>query len=134
MKNGFAYDFAEAKLQIEGEKVTIKEGVLDAPSANLIWQGAIDPVGKKIDALVLVVPFTTLGRIIKLIPVFRYVMAGRLLAIPVRLSGDLERPDVTPLPPSAVGEQLLGMGERILKLPLKIIESLIPRSSSSGNK
>ena len=78
--------------------------------------------------MVLVVPFTTLSRIIEFIPLVRYVLAGRLIAIPVRVSGDIERPDLIPLPSSAVGAGLLGMATRILKLPFKIVESLLPNS------
>ncbi len=128
MRDGFAYESATARLEIGGGKITIRKGVLNAPSANLILNGEIDLIEKKIDAIVLVVPFTTLSRIIKLIPLVRYVLAGRVVAIPVKVSGNLERPDVDPLPPSAIGAELLGVGERILKLPLKIIESLVPRS------
>ena len=127
---GFAYESAEATLRIRDRKITIERGVLDAPSSDLILKGDIDPVNKKIDMLVLVVPFTTIGKIINVIPVVRYVLAGRLLAIPVRLTGDLEQPTVVPLPPSAVGSELLGMGERILKLPLKLIQSLLPATKT----
>jgi hypothetical protein len=127
-RNGIAYSSAKATFEIEKDKITIKEGELDTSSVDLILEGDIYPAKKQTDLLVLVVPFTTASRIIKAIPGVRYILAGRIIAIPVRVSGDLERPNVTPLPPSAVGAELLGMGERILKLPVKIIQSVLPRS------
>ncbi len=127
-KNGFSYNSAKATFEIEKERITIKEGEIDAASVDLILKGDIDPAKKKVDVLVLVVPFTTASRIIKAIPGLRYILEGRIIAIPVRVAGDLERPGVTPLPPSAVGAEILGMGERILKIPVKIIESVLPHS------
>ena len=99
---------------------------------DLLLNGEIDPAKKKTDLLVLVVPFTTLSRIIQAIPGVRYVLAGRVLAIPVRVSGEINRPNVIPLPPSAVGSELLSMGERFLKLPLKIIEKVLPRGREAS--
>jgi hypothetical protein len=127
-KNGFAYSSAKATFEIDKERITIKEGELNAASVDLILKGDIDPAKKKIDVLVLVVPFTTASRIIKAIPGVRYILEGRIIAIPVHVAGDLERPGVTPLPPSAVGAELLGMGERFLKIPVKIIQSVLPHS------
>jgi hypothetical protein len=127
-KNGFAYSSAKATLEIDSEKITIKDGEIDAASVDLILKGDIEPGRKKVDILVLVVPFTTASKIIKAIPGVRYILEGRLIAIPVRVAGDLGRPRVAPLPPSAVGAELLGMGERVLKIPLKIIQSVLPSS------
>ena len=39
MKNGFAYNSVEAKLEVAGGRITIKEGEVNAPSADLIWKG-----------------------------------------------------------------------------------------------
>jgi hypothetical protein len=54
----------------------------------------------------------------------RYVLAGRLVAIPVRITGDLDNPDVTPFSPTAVGAGLLDTVKRIFHLPLKLIQPL----------
>ena len=131
-KNGFAYSSVKATLALDKDKIRIVECELDASSVDLLLKGEIDPAKKKMDMMVLVVPFTTASRIIKAIPGVRYVLAGRLLAIPVHVSGEIGRPNVTPLPPSAVGSELLGMGERFLKLPLNIIGKVLPHSREAS--
>jgi hypothetical protein len=49
-----------------------------------------------------------------------------LVTIPVAVRGDLGDPKVTPMDPSAVGEELLGIVERTLKLPAHIISPILP--------
>ena len=131
-KQGFSYHTVKATGELKEGKITVKEGLMDASSTDLMFNGEIDLIGRKIDATVLVVPFKTLDRIISFIPLVRYVLAGRLVAIPVRVTGDLDDPDVTPFSPSAVGAGLLDTVRRTLHLPFKLIQPLLPREKKSG--
>jgi hypothetical protein len=54
-------------------------------------------------------------------------MGGNLISIPFRAIGDLSDPDVIPLSPTAVGSGLLGILQRTLKLPITIIQPVLPR-------
>ncbi|HUJ88997.1 MAG TPA: AsmA-like C-terminal domain-containing protein, partial [Syntrophorhabdales bacterium] len=128
-KEGFSYHVIKASGNLQDGKVTIKEALVDSSATDLVFNGEIDLIDKRIDAVVLVVPFRTIDRIINFIPLVRYVMAGRLVAIPVRVTGDLENPEVTPFSPSAVGAGLLDTVKRIFHLPLKLIQPLLPRES-----
>ncbi len=118
-KKGFSYHLIKAGLTLHDGKITIKDGLVDASATDLVFNGEIDPVNNRIDVLVLVVPFRTIDRIINFIPLVRYVMAGRLVAIPVRVRGDLDDPDVTPFSPTAVGTGLLDTMKRNLSPPLQ---------------
>ena len=128
-KEGFPYYVIKASGNLQDGKITIKEALVDAAATDLVFNGEIDLIDRKIDAVVLVVPFRTIDRIINFIPLVRYVMAGRLVAIPVRVTGDLENPEVTPFSPSAVGAGLLDTVKRIFHLPFKLIQPLLPRES-----
>ena len=128
-KEGFSYYTIKASGNLRDGKIAIKEALVDASSADLVFNGEIDLIDRKIDAVVLVVPFRTIDRIISFIPLVRYVMAGRLVAIPVRLSGDLDDPKVTPFSPSAVGAGLLDTVKRFFGLPFHVIQPLLPRES-----
>ncbi len=125
-KEGFAYYTIRAKANMENGKIAIKEALVDAPSTDLVFNGEINVMDKKIDAVVLVVPFRTIDRVISFIPLVRYVMANRLVAIPVRVTGDVDNPDVMPFPPRAVGAGLLDMVGRFFKLPFEVIQPLLP--------
>jgi len=57
-----------------------------------------------------------------------YVLGDDFISIAVLVRGDLNDPDITPLPPSAVGAGLLGMMKRTLAVPFKLIQPVMPRS------
>jgi hypothetical protein len=65
-------------------------------------------------------------RIVKKIPLISSVLGGKLISIPFRAKGKLENPTVIPLSPTAVGSGVLGVLERTLKLPIKIIQPILP--------
>ena len=62
----------------------------------------------------------------KKIPLISTVLGGKLISIPFRAKGDLTDPMVIPLSPTAVGSGVLGVMERTLKLPITIIQPLMP--------
>jgi hypothetical protein len=128
-KEGFSYYTIKTSGNLQDGKVTIKEALVDAAAANLVFNGEIDLINRRIDAVVLVVPFRTIDRIINFIPLVRYILSGRLVAIPVRVTGDLDDPEVIPFSPSAVGAGLLDTVKRIFNLPFKLIQPLLPRES-----
>ena len=84
----------------------------------------------ELDLIVLVAPFKTVDRIVDIIPVVGHVLGGKLISIPFRASGALQDPDVIPLSPKAVGTEMLGILERTLKLPITIIQPVLPGSET----
>jgi hypothetical protein len=111
-------------------KLIIKEATLDGHTLKLAAQGEADLGEGSVNLTVLVAPLRTVDRIINLIPLVRYILAGTLLSVPVKVSGNLKDPKVTPLSPSAIGSELLGIMTRTLKLPLHIIQPLLPKKNS----
>ena len=126
-RKGFAYDSINVKADHKTGKVLIKEATLQGPSIEIASQGEIDPVGQKISLTVLVAPFRTIDYIISKIPLVRYVLGGTLISIPVKVTGDLKDPQVTPLSPSAVGSDFLGIVKRTLDLPFRMIHPFRPK-------
>jgi hypothetical protein len=49
------------------------------------------------------------------------------ISIPFKLEGPMGNLKVTPLPPAAVGEGLVGIMKRTLQLPVDIIQPSFPR-------
>jgi hypothetical protein len=124
---GFAYDSMEAKAVFEDGKLIIREGSIDSPSMGIACAGKIKLVKKKMDLTVLVAPFKTVDRIVKYIPLVGNILGGTLVSLPFRATGKLDDPDVIPLSPTAVGSGLLGILERTLKLPITIIQPVLPK-------
>jgi hypothetical protein len=125
---GFAYNSIVATGVFEDGKLIIKDTSIDSPSMGIAIEGDINLMKKKVNLVVLVAPFKTVDRIVKLIPLFGNIMGGNLISIPFRAIGDLGDPDVVPLSPTAVGSGLLGILERTLKLPITIIQPVLPGS------
>jgi hypothetical protein len=126
VEEGFAYHGMEMKGRLQDGKLIFEEAVIDGSSMDIACEGSIDPIGKKIDLTLLVAPFKTIDRIIKSIPLVGYLLAGRVVSIPVRVTGDLEDPMVIPFSASSVGSELIGMMNRVLRLPFRIIQPLLP--------
>jgi hypothetical protein len=131
---GFGYNSMEINGVFEDGKLIIKDTSIDSPSMGIAIEGDIDLIKKKVNLVVLVAPFKTIDRIVKLIPLFGNIMGGNLISIPFRAIGDLSDPDVIPLSPTAVGSGLLGILERTLKLPITIIQPVLPGSKEKKEK
>jgi len=119
-----------AKADLLNGRLVIKEAVIDGKSMEIGCEGEVDLLRDQLDLRVLVAPLKTVDFIIKHIPGLNYVLGGTLVSIPVRVSGRLADPTITPLSPSAVGEGLLGIMERALTLPVKIIEPVLPETTN----
>jgi hypothetical protein len=120
-REGFAYDSFTVKANLEEGKLILKEAVLDGSSMELVGQGEVDVIAETMDLSVLVAPLKTVDFAVKKIPLVRDILRGRLVAIPVRVRGDLRNPTVRPLFGSAVGSELTGIMKRAFRLPVKVV-------------
>jgi len=125
-KEGFPYRTLAIRGEMNDGKFLLGEATMDAPSMGIVATGEVDVINRKGDLKVLVSPLGTVDAVVRMIPVVRYILAGTLVTIPVAVRGDLDDPKVTPLEPAAVGEELLGIVERTLKLPAHIISPILP--------
>ena len=122
--DGFAYNSIRAKADIKNGKIVLNELIIDGSSMNIVCQGYIDVVNKRMDVTALVAPLKTIDFFIKRTPLIRDILGDSLISIPVGIKGHLENPRVTTLPPSKVGSGLLDIIKRTLQLPVKIIQPI----------
>ena len=125
-KEGFGYNSITVKGSIQRGKMTLEEAVMDGSSLGLAAQGDLDLAKKQVDLVVLASPLRTVDRIIRYIPLVRSILGGTLVALPIKVSGDMADPKITYISPSAIGTRLLNIMEKIIKIPLKIVEPVIP--------
>jgi hypothetical protein len=104
----------------------LKEGGLDAFSFGILAQGTVDLQSQMVDFNALVVPVNRVQRIVGKIPVLGKILGGSLVSIPVKIKGNISDPEVAFLSPSAVGSAFFGIIERTIKLPITIIEPVLP--------
>ncbi len=126
-RDGFKYKSIKVKGDISNGKLVLDQAAVEGATLNIAAEGEIDFGSNKIDITVLVAPFKTIEYIISKIPLLRNILANKLVTIPIRVSGDLNSPDVTPLDPTAIGQNLLDIMKGILELPFRVIEPLFGR-------
>ena len=131
---GFAYNTMNIKADFKGKKLVMEECVIDGASMGIACEGDIDLVDDKIDLVILVAPFKTVDRILKKIPLVRSVLGGKIISIPFRAKGDLDDPTIIPLSPTVVGSGVLALMERTLKLPITIMQPLLPDENRNVEK
>ncbi|HYA45928.1 MAG TPA: AsmA-like C-terminal region-containing protein, partial [Burkholderiales bacterium] len=121
-QEGFPYRQITVRGRFGGGRFVINEGALDSPALGLAATGNIRLADYQSSLTVLVAPFSRIDRLARSVPIVGYVMGGLFTSIPVGVSGDIRDPLVVPLGPKAVTAELLGIFERTLKLPAKLIE------------
>jgi hypothetical protein len=130
---GIEFQRAAARAEVRDGKVLIPEWSIFGRTFWMGSRGQIDLTTQQIDFTVMVSPFKTADRIINSIPGLRWILGGRLVAIPMRATGHIDDPRIVPLSPTAVGTSLLEMGKRALMLPIQIIQPLVPGMEEQEN-
>ena len=125
---GFPYVSMTLQGEFQNGKLLIEKLYMDGKTLDVLGKGEIDLQQKTVNLELLAAPFKTIDSIVKKIPGVNYLLAGSVVAIPVSIKGDLADPKVKVVSASAVGSSLLGLGERIIKAPFKLVESVVPRS------
>jgi hypothetical protein len=133
-EDGYGYSKAWVKARIEAGKLHLDEILLDGNALKLTGQGSIDLQNNTADITVLAAPLKTVDRVVRQIPIIRYITGGSLITVPLRLHGELKDLSVVPLPPAAVGKGLLNFMQRTLKAPFKLVEKTMEMSSGQTNQ
>jgi hypothetical protein len=118
---GFPYRRMTAKGHFADGQFRLEEGFFDSSAARLAASGHIDLLGASSQLSVLIAPLTTVERVVGAIPLIGDVFGGTMVALPVAVNGDIRNPLIVPLGPRAITDQLLGIFERTLKLPGKLV-------------
>jgi hypothetical protein len=125
-REAFPYRLVSIKGRIAGKVLMGDEVNVASSLLNLSGQGKVDLERKEIDGKGLIAVLKPIDEVIGRIPLMRSIVGGSLLGIPVRVTGALERPDITYLSPVDVGAELLNVPIRILGMPLEAIKLFTP--------
>jgi hypothetical protein len=125
---GFPYRSFSASGRFGAGRFTIDEGAFQSEGLGLAATGWISLTDYQSRLSVLVAPFGRLDRVVRGVPVIGYVIGGAITSIPVGVSGDIRDPLVVPLGPAAITSELVGIFERTVKLPAKLVP--LPRGGA----
>jgi hypothetical protein len=118
---GFPYRKLIVAGRFEKGQFLLDEGVFQSDALGLAANGWIALDKPESRLTVLVAPFGRIDRLVRDVPLVGYIVGGAFTSVPVGVSGDIRDPLVVPLGPAAVGSEVLGIFERTLKLPVKLV-------------
>ncbi len=125
-QKGLEYNFIKVKGELRHSLLEVKEGIMDSPSLEMAAEGSIDLRNEKLNMTVLVSPLKRTDSIIRNIPIIGRILGGSVLSVPLRVTGDVNDIKVSFHPVSSVGSGLLGIIERTLETPVKLLEPILP--------
>jgi len=120
-EEGFPYRSLGLKARLHAGSFLLEQGSFNSPAIGMAAKGSIRLKDWESEMTVLVAPFSRLDHVVRNVPLFGYVVGGALTSVPVGVSGDIRDPRIVPLGPRAVTEEMLGIFERTLKLPSRVI-------------
>jgi hypothetical protein len=120
-KDGFPYRSMIAKGHFAQGQFVVEEAFFDSDAVRLAVSGRVGMLEPNSQLTVLVGLLTHVDRITGAIPIIGDIFGGSMTALPISVSGDIRDPRIVPLGPRAVTDQLLGIFERTLKLPGKLV-------------
>lgn len=129
---GFAYTEITVDGQFTKGKLIVDKLYVDGETLDILGFGEIDIEKQTVNLELLAAPFKTVDTIIKYVPGVNYLMGDSLVVVPVNVAGTLTDPKVSVMSPSAVSKGLLNLGSRVLKLPYKLMESIITGGKKAG--
>lgn len=121
-ENGFPYRDLIVSGSIAEGTFNLQEGAFRSDALGLAADGWVSLTDYSSRLTVLVAPFSRLDELVRKVPLVGYIIGGTFTSVPVGVSGDIRNPLVVPLGPVAVTSNLLGIFERTLKLPAKLVE------------
>ena len=129
--NDLRFQSGSFKFYMQDGKFILTEGYLDAESLNIVaTEGEYNLLNQTLDLTLLVSPLKKVDSVVNKIPVIGKIFQGVLIAIPVKVKGDVSNPKVTALSPSAIGSSAMGILKRTLKAPVKIIDPVVTDTSN----
>jgi hypothetical protein len=119
--DGFPYRSMIAKGRFERGEFLVDEAFFDSDAVRLAAHGRVDLLGANSQLTVLVGLLTRVDRFAGAVPIVGDVFGGSMTALPMQVNGDIRNPVIVPLGPRAASDRLLGIFERTLKLPGKLL-------------
>jgi len=124
-REGVPFTRLAAELAIDKGVASSNLIVIDSEAMNMSYVGHYDMVKDNLDLLVVVKPLGTIDKVVTRLPIAGWVLGGEekaLITAQFRVTGSGSDPDIEAIPISAMSKGVLGLFQRALSLPLKLID------------
>ncbi len=134
---GVPFKKLTAEFQIDKGVLSSEDVVIDSNAMSMTYVGKYDMVRDDLDLLVVVKPLGTVDKVVTNLPIAGWILGGEeraLITAQFEVTGSGASPKVEAIPISAVSKGILGIIQRALSLPLKLIEDPAILWGSGGVK
>jgi len=123
--SGFQYSELNIEAHIKDDSLILDKAVIIGNGLNLFGEGTIKLDTLETNLTLFIVPFKTLDAVLKMVPIVGRLIGGEkgsILTIPVGVNGKLRDPEVTVLPPQAIGEAAKQLFLDTIKMPFELFK------------
>ncbi len=134
---GLEYNKLDIRTSVKNNVVTVNRLVLKGKGVNLSGRGTITLPQRRVDLTFFVAPLKMIDSVVTSIPLVGRALGGKkgsILTFPVSVKGPLADPEVTALPPGAVGKAAMDFVIDTLTLPFRILSPLLPAEKTGKGK
>jgi uncharacterized protein YhdP len=119
---GLPYHNITATLLVQGGVASTEDFLVDSDAIRITLVGKVD-VGKNlIDATIGIHPLVTIDMLLSNLPIAGYIITGKdkaFLSYIYELKGNLDDPKIEAVPIKGLGENFLGIIQRLLETPIR---------------
>ncbi len=134
---GLKYNSLNIETKIKDNVMNVDKIVLKGKGVNLTGRGTIALKNRQADLTFFIAPLKMIDSVVTSIPLIGKALGGKkesILTFPVGVKGPLKDPEVTALPPSAIGRAALDFVMDTLTLPFRIFAPLIPEKGQKSTE
>jgi uncharacterized protein YhdP len=126
-QKGFEYNQFVITGELRAGYLYLNEFVIDGPALKIVGEGRVDISEGEADIVLLLAPLKTVDTVMSHIPIVGRIITGKsgtFISVPFSVTGPLDNPKVTVLPPEAVGSGLWGLLKRTLEAPVEMFKTI----------
>ncbi len=124
-RTGLPYKTISGDFYVKDGIISTDNLIFDSHSMRMSAVGKISLPGRSIESVIAVKPFVTIDYILSQIPLAGWIIQGKeksALSMYFDVKGPVRDPQVTPVTVTGVGKGILGIVQRLIETPIKIIK------------
>jgi hypothetical protein len=124
-REGVPFTLLTADMTLDRGMLHSNQLVLESNALDMSYLGRFDLINNQLDLLVVVKPLGTIDKVVSHLPVAGWILTGEertLLTAQFEVTGSADNPKIDAIPISTLSKGVLGIIQRTLSLPLKLIE------------
>jgi hypothetical protein len=126
---GLPYHQIMANIQVKDGIASTEDFLVNSDAMKITLIGKVDLGKNQIDAKIGIHPLVTIDTVLSKIPIAGYILTGKdkaFLSFYYEVKGELDDPKIEAIPMKGMGENFLGIIQRLLETPLRPFQKSPP--------